>query len=72
MEMLDPPIVDRVARAVDRFVASGLGDIAYLRGEDGELRLRIGNWRVRFTLKHQDGVMTIVSIHHRREAYRRR
>jgi mRNA interferase RelE/StbE len=43
------PMVDRVVRAMERYVATGHGDVRLLQGAGGEFRLRVGDWRVRFT-----------------------
>jgi len=54
---------------VERFAASGAGEVVQLRGYDPpEFRLRVGDWRVRFA---QDaGTIRILRVRHRREAYR--
>jgi mRNA-degrading endonuclease RelE of RelBE toxin-antitoxin system len=40
-----------------------------LKGESGELRLRVGDYRVRFT-SEADDTIRIHAVRHRREAYR--
>ena len=58
----------RVLDAVDRFAASGVGDIRALGGQwRGRYRLRVGNWRVIF--RRQDGIV-VLGVLNRREAYR--
>jgi hypothetical protein len=34
---------------MERYVAIGHGDVRLLHGAGGEYRLRVGDWRVRFT-----------------------
>jgi mRNA-degrading endonuclease RelE of RelBE toxin-antitoxin system len=47
---------------------TGAGDVRKLSGQSGELRLRVGDWRVRFT---DDGkTLSIHTVLHRKEAYR--
>ena len=64
---IDPTHARRILDAVDRFAATGQGDVKRLRGSDG-IRLRVGDYRVRFVREGE----TIVVLHvdHRREAYR--
>ena len=44
------------------------GDIKRLQGETVELRLRVGDYRVRFT--EESGTLHIIRVRHRKEAYR--
>jgi mRNA-degrading endonuclease RelE of RelBE toxin-antitoxin system len=39
---------DQVEEAIERFAQSGSGDIKMLAGEGRQLRLRVGDWQVRF------------------------
>lgn len=58
----------RVLDAVDRFAASGVGDVRALGGQwRGRFRLRVGNWRAIF---RQENDIVVVRVLHRREAYR--
>ena len=59
----------RIFSALHRFAESGEGDIKKLKGEEGELRLRVGDYRVRFS-EALDGTLHIHSVRHRGEAYR--
>lgn len=59
----------RILTAVHRFAETGEGDVKQLKGESGELRLRVGDYRVRFT-DDADGTIRIHAVRHRREAYR--
>ncbi|MSQ13216.1 MAG: plasmid stabilization protein [Dehalococcoidia bacterium] len=68
---LDKPIAERVVSGIERFAETEAGNVKHLRGQDGELRLRVGDWRVRFTLDPEQGIMNVLRIRHRREAYRR-
>jgi len=64
----------RVIAALERLAARGEGDVKALAGPDGELRLRVGEYRARFTLRDAvDGaprVIVVLRVLHRREAYR--
>jgi mRNA-degrading endonuclease RelE of RelBE toxin-antitoxin system len=52
-----------------RFAESGEGDVRKLQGQSGELRLRVGDYRVRFTQEADDSLQ-IHAVLHRKEAYR--
>jgi mRNA interferase RelE/StbE len=58
-----------VEEAIERFAQTGAGDVKMLVNEGRHLRLRAGDWRVRFVYEQPD-VIRILHIRHRREAYR--
>ena len=60
---------DQVEAAIERFAQAGSGDVKMLAGEGRQLRLRVGNCRVRFVYEKPD-IIRILHIRHRREAYR--
>jgi len=66
---LDRETAMRIFAALDRFAESGEGDIKRLQGTAGELRLRVGDYRIRFTEEHGD-MLHIHSVRHRKDAYR--
>lgn len=69
-EMEDLPLEDqkRVLEAMDRFAASGVGDVRALSGQwRGRFRLRAGDWRAIF--RREDDIV-VIRVLHRREAYR--
>jgi mRNA interferase RelE/StbE len=45
---IDRDTAMRILTALDRFARTGEGDIKKLEGNTGELRLRVGDYRVRF------------------------
>jgi len=52
-----------------RFARTGSGDVSTLHGDmAGSFRLRLGDYRVLFTL--EEDVMRIFGVRHRSEAYR--
>lgn len=68
---LDRPVQERVLRSLHR-----LGDdprsaanVKALKGSD-EFRLRVGDWRVVYTLRDDVLTVLVVRIAHRREVYR--
>ena len=66
---LDRDTAMRIFSALHRFAATGEGDIRKLKDQEDELRLRVGDYRVRFT-EETDGTLHIHSVRHRSEAYR--
>ena len=66
---LDLDTALRIFAALHRFAETGEGDIKKLQGKSDDLRLRIGEYRVRFTQETGD-ILLIHSVRHRREAYR--
>lgn len=59
----------RILNALDRFAGTGEGDIKKLKGDSSELRLRVGDYRIRFK-EDPLGTMYIHAVLHRSEAYR--
>jgi len=59
----------RILHALARMLATGEGDVKRLQDiEPPEFRLRVGDYRVRF--RDFDESIEILSVKHRREAYR--
>jgi mRNA interferase RelE/StbE len=66
---IDRETAMRILTGLHRFAETGEGDIKKMRGEPDELRLRVGDYRVRFTKEGGD-VFVVQAVKHRREAYR--
>ena len=66
---IDRDTAMRILTALDRFARTGEGDIKKLQGDSEELRLRVGDYRVRFT-EEPPGTLLIHAVLHRSEAYR--
>jgi len=66
---LDRAVALRIAGAINRFAATGAGNVQGLHGiHPPEFRLRVGDWRVRF---HDHGDwLDVLRVRNRREAYR--
>ena len=58
----------RVTAALERFAATGHGDVKRLQGRPGEFRLRVGKWRVFFDLD-TPGILLVNGIDNRGQAY---
>jgi hypothetical protein len=63
------PLICPLICPLDRFARTGEGDIKKLEGNTGELRLRVGDYRVRF-IENPPGTLYIHAVLHRSEAYR--
>jgi mRNA interferase RelE/StbE len=60
IKRLDPPVGERILAALEGLRSQpALGDIKRLAGETPEWRLRVGDWRVRFTRDADERVVVI-------------
>jgi mRNA interferase RelE/StbE len=66
---IDRDTAMRILTTLHRFAKTGEGDIKRLQGDSSELRLRVGDYRVRFTEEPPDALL-VHSVRHRSEAYR--
>ena len=57
-----------ILTAVHRLAETGGGRVKELKGKDGEKRLRVGNFRVRFT--EEGDQLSIHAVKDRKDAYR--
>jgi hypothetical protein len=66
---LDRAVALRIIAAIQRFAATGAGNVQGLRGiHPPEFRLRVGDWRVRF---HDRGdLIDVLRVRNRKDAYR--
>jgi mRNA-degrading endonuclease RelE of RelBE toxin-antitoxin system len=70
LRAIDREIALRLLKSLAQFLASDTGNVKQLKGFDPpQYRLRVGNWRIIFR-KSGDGVIEIVRVRNRREAYR--
>lgn len=71
LRRLDPSNQRRVIAAVERYAATGYGDIVRLTDiEPPQYRLRVGEWRVRFTVDREAEVLNVLHVLPRGKAYR--
>ncbi|MEA2585365.1 MAG: mRNA interferase RelE/StbE [Thermomicrobiales bacterium] len=68
---LDTQTRDRVLAAVERLATTGHGDVRRLEGPAPEWRLRVGDWRVRFTHEPDHQTILVLRVLPRGRAYRR-
>jgi mRNA-degrading endonuclease RelE of RelBE toxin-antitoxin system len=57
-----------ILHALTDYAANGKGQVKKLKGS-GDLRLRVGDYRVRFEVAEED-TYRILRVRHRKEAYR--
>lgn len=62
-------IAMNILTAIHRLAESGAGKVKELKGADGEKRLRVGDYRVRYTEEHPD-TLRIHTVKNRKDAYR--
>jgi mRNA interferase RelE/StbE len=69
LRAIDQTTALRILHGVARYLASGEGDVKRLQDvEPPEIRLRVGDYRVRF---HDRGdSILVLAVGHRREVYR--
>jgi mRNA-degrading endonuclease RelE of RelBE toxin-antitoxin system len=66
---MDRSDAERIVRALEGFAAAGLGDVKALKGAlKGRYRLRVGKWRVFFSLDQSGGVL-VADVDNRGQAY---
>jgi mRNA interferase RelE/StbE len=70
LRRIDPQVRERIRQAVYRLVDTGHGDVRRVQGRAREWRLRVGDWRVRFTKDPTGQTIIILRVRHRGEAYR--
>ena len=66
---LDHPVAIRIYKALKRYAATGAGDGKQLKAPILLYRLRVGDWRVIFTLEDK-GTLRIARVAHRSDIYR--
>lgn len=75
------PIALNILHAIHRLADSGSGNVKALKGQSGDCRLRVGDFRVRFTVEppattadapgeQSEATLHIHSVADRKDAYR--
>lgn len=70
-ERLDRTVRERVVTALERLAETGQGDLKRLGGGEPEWRLRVGDWRVRFTFDYAGKLIRVLRVLPRGSAYRK-
>jgi mRNA interferase RelE/StbE len=66
---LDRQVAERIREGLRRFALTGHGDVIKLADAAG-LRLRVGDWRVRFDYDHAGHNLIVLRVLPRGRAYR--
>ena len=77
LRAIPQPIAMNILTAIHRLAETDAGRVKTLKGRSGEKRLRVGDYRVRFTEEtpaegaaESEAALRIHSVRNRREAYR--
>ncbi len=71
LKRLDASVSARVIRALEHLADSNEGDVIGLTGvHPPQYRLRVGDWRIRFTRDDATHTLTVLRVLPRGEAYR--
>ncbi|MGE3273079.1 MAG: type II toxin-antitoxin system RelE/ParE family toxin [Chloroflexota bacterium] len=66
----DPRTADRIRMAMRRFTDENIGDVQKLSAWPGVYRLRVGDWRILFSIEDEGLVVLALRVLNRRDAYR--
>jgi mRNA interferase RelE/StbE len=71
LDRLDRPIARRVLQSIEKLAANSRpSGCVKLVGSRNDWRIRIGDWRVIYTIDDEKKVIDIAAIRHRSDAYR--
>ncbi len=73
LKKITAPALKRIARAIDSLSANPRpSGVTALQGDPGLLRIRVGDYRIIYTVHDDVLTVLVVTIGHRRDVYRRR
>ena len=73
LEGLDRPIRLRIARRIVALADEPRpADVTVLKGGDGDLRIRVGDYRIVYRVDGKKLIILVIRIGHRNEVYRKR
>jgi len=71
LERLDPPIARRVLGAIQKLSSNPRPPgCVKLAGSKNDWRIRVGHWRILYTIDDEKRTVDIAAIRHRSDAYR--
>ena len=71
LERLDQSLINRILRKIESLSEDPRpNDFRKLRGKENLWRLRVGDYRVIYSIDDTESIVDIFMIRHRREAYR--
>jgi mRNA interferase RelE/StbE len=71
MDKLPPPERKRIVHEIERLPDGKSLDIKPLKGHPGLLRLRVGDYRIIYTVDHGKWIVLVIDIGNRGQIYRR-
>ena len=72
LRKLDPPVIKRILQKIERLKRNPRPPgVKKLQDIPGGYRLRVGDWRILYTVDDPAREVHVYRIKHRREAYRR-
>lgn len=73
LKKMAPPTLRRIAKAIDNLGTEPRpSGVTALQGEAGLLRIRVGDYRVIYSVRDEVLTVLVVTIGHRRDVYQRR
>jgi mRNA interferase RelE/StbE len=66
LRLLDSPVAVRILKRIEARPAGAIK----LEGGIDLWRIRVGEWRIIYGILDRDGLIDVVAVRHRREAYR--
>lgn len=69
LNKMPPAVRAQVEGAVNRYAATGVGDIKAMKGQPGAFRLRTGDYRCVFLVVIIEERMHVLKVGHRRDIY---
>ncbi|MGH3916873.1 MAG: type II toxin-antitoxin system RelE family toxin [Pseudonocardiaceae bacterium] len=71
LSKLDKPVRRRLEAAIDRLAEEPRpADVVAMKSMPGHLRMRVGDYRIVYTVQDHRLVVLVVELGHRREIYR--
>ncbi|MCY2952289.1 MAG: type II toxin-antitoxin system RelE/ParE family toxin [Planctomycetota bacterium] len=71
LQRLDPPVARRILGIIERLAKSPRPPgCVKLTGSHDEWRIRVGDWRVLYTVDDPTQIVDIAAVRHRSDAYR--
>ncbi len=73
LKKIAPPTLRRIAKAIDSLGTNPRpSGVRAIQGEPGLLRIRVGDYRIIYTVHDDVLTVLVVTVGHRREVYQRR
>lgn len=71
LQHLDPQVARRILKRIEALVMNPRpSGVVKLEGATDLWRIRIGEWRVVYRISDRDGLVDVIAVRHRSDAYR--